>query len=662
MKKFSFLAMAVAGMLLGACSSDKDVADNGGGKDILSEKGVGYIKVGLNLPTTSAVTRAWSENTDLDDGVSDEYAVEDATLLIFSGASESEAKLVQISSLLKTPWESVTGSVNQVTTKHEETVELKTTEGNLYALAVINSSGIIEGGTTVKDIKILGTEKDFTTTGNEVKIGDLQAAIASATAGVSKFYDATNKRIFMTNAVLSNVRGGTGNPGAYPGSDASVTDLHILAPINKSYIYETKAEADATGAKAAADIYVERAVAKVTMTIDDAPTIDGPKVVTGTLSVGFDGWTLANTSVESYVVRQVPAYTANTFEWNFINDNATSAEKYRFVGTNAVDIEYGTDIAGYRTYWAKDPKYDADVAAGDLYTPDLTADASYKAAKETVDGVTSLVPQYCNENTFDVQRQAYKNTTTAVLKVTYKVGGSAATLYSVGVDKKTFYTEADVKTLVVNALMANSDFKDWLTTNRKEETFTKITIADINSITFGTRDANTGEVKVTEIELKTDNLKSGAKTKMTEIDSEISKDILTSVGSAIGTIKSYVDGVSYYAIRIQHFGNDLTPWQGITVNGVEPAESTIDLIYPKSSTGTDAEKKAANNAYLGRYGVVRNNWYDIKVDKIVKIGSATPKELKLDGDHPDDELEEAYIRARINILSWAKRPQSWNLK
>lgn len=58
MKKFSFLAMAALGLLFAACSSDKDVADNGG-TDVLKGKAEGFFKVNVNLPTDlTGTTRA----------------------------------------------------------------------------------------------------------------------------------------------------------------------------------------------------------------------------------------------------------------------------------------------------------------------------------------------------------------------------------------------------------------------------------------------------------------------------------------------------------------------------------------------------------------------------------------------------------------------------
>lgn len=141
---------------------------------------------------------------------------------------------------------------DQVTQKNEEVVTLSAgalTSDNLYALAVINGTGIIEASGS--NLKINGTDKADAT------LADLQTEITKLTAyGDANPFVSAEKHIFMTNAVLSNVKGGSSDPSASPA-------MHILAPVNKSLIAETKVAAEA-GAPAA-DIYVERGVAKVTL-------------------------------------------------------------------------------------------------------------------------------------------------------------------------------------------------------------------------------------------------------------------------------------------------------------------------------------------------------------------------------------------------------------
>lgn len=63
------------------------------------------------------------------------------------------------------------------------------------------------------------------------------------------------------------------------------------------------------------------------------------------------------------------------------------------------------------------------------------------------------------------------------------------------------------------------------------------------------------------------------------------------------------------------------------------------------------------NKHLGLYGVVRNNWYDIKINSV-----SGPGEPEIPGI-PDEPVnkEHSFINAEINILSWAKRTQDVNL-
>ena len=84
----------------------------------------------------------------------------------------------------------------------------------------------------------------------------------------------------------------------------------------------------------------------------------------------------------------------------------------------------------------------------------------------------------------------------------------------------------------------------------------------------------------------------------------------------------------------------------------------VGNIYPGvNGTPTEKEQCAAN--WLGRYGVLRNNWYDIKVNSIKYLGDPTPKDFS--GDPTTDDELDGYISAQIHILSWAKRTQAWDL-
>jgi hypothetical protein len=115
------------------------------------------------------------------------------------------------------------------------------------------------------------------------------------------------------------------------------------------------------------------------------------------------------------------------------------------------------------------------------------------------------------------------------------------------------------------------------------------------------------------------------------------------------TVTLYESGIAYYNVRIQHFGEFETPWTATGTYIEQPGEN-IDQIY-----GTEVE--ARNNNFLGRYGIVRNNWYKLTISSIKKLGSAEPETVK-DNDTPDDVIEEEqYISVHVHILPWNLRTQ-----
>lgn len=92
-------------------------------------------------------------------------------------------------------------------------------------------------------------------------------------------------------------------------------------------------------------------------------------------------------------------------------------------------------------------------------------------------------------------------------------------------------------------------------------------------------------------------------------------DIIAAVNNG-KKVSYYKGGVAYYPVMIRHFDEDQTPW---TAEG-------------KTESYPDTDGKAEAN-WLGRYGVLRNNWYEINVTGIKSIGSADVPDV--DGT-PDD--------------------------
>ena len=336
MKKIKVLAIAALGLLFAACSSDKDVT-GAGVQDPLTTGGKSFFKVNLNLPTqlvTSSRADGWSDSgTNLDDGLAKEYAVNSVLLLIFEGATESTATLKQVITPSAVTDATVSDDPNQITAKREYTAQLDNTPtNNLFALAVINGTGIVEAGSDNTKVKINGVADQ-----SGITLAGLQVATDNAMINADKF--------FMTNAVLSTKKGGDADPTAAP-------SLQILAPVKSEFIYET--EAAASAGTAATDIFVERGVAKVT--VDKTGLTTGLKTKDGaTVTPDFQGWVLDNTENTSYILRKVPG----TFTWNLKSAASITTDPYRFIGGNAVDKVYGTEHL-FRTYWAEDPNYTTD--------------------------------------------------------------------------------------------------------------------------------------------------------------------------------------------------------------------------------------------------------------------------------------------------------------
>lgn len=566
--------------MLGSCSSSDDL--NGGGNNTGSnQSGDGYVAFTINMPSQSgSSSRAFdSSNDQFKDGLANEYAVKDATLLLFDGADENSATFVAAYKLSTEPWKKLAPSDDNITTQSRKIVQKVTKSINkAKALVILNKNGIFtvddtDNSLTIDGTKFTGTFKNF-----------LEKADAT------KDKDFTKEGFYMANAPLASSNGGS----TAPATGTKVTTLTDL----KDKIYDSELAAK-TGDPA--EVYVERGVAKVTLQKGTVNKADNG--TTDKVSFEVTGWAIDNYNPTTYLVRSTDGFNS----WmNYANENVT-AKPYRFVGH--------TEVAPglYRTYFAKDVNYDTD------------ASTVLKRATDFKNTYGDENPQYCFENTFNVEKQRENQTTLATIKA--KLNGGTS-FYILGGDQTTLYTEDDLKTLVAGKFITEED--TWLKTNGKAGE--KITTTDI---TVTLDKTNPTAVIVTDIKV--------ADSKLTD-PTTVTYPALDNVKAAIGTITYYQNGESYYTVRIKHFGDELTPWAKGQL-GVSEGK-----IYP------DGTKTAENN-WLGRYGVLRNNWYDITVEGVKGLGSPIRPTLTTT---TDDELE-SYIAVRINVLSWAKRTQGATL-
>lgn len=620
MKKI-YLPLALAATLaLGACSSD-NVVDNGGSNPIDLSKG-GFVKMSLNLPTDN--NRGSRATHDLNDGLANEYGIKNAYLVLFEGKDEhnkeNEATFKGAYELKNSDFsnfEAVGDDPNHVTiTKRIAFANgTKPQSGRkLFALVVLNNNGLftVDANThklTFNTSNVSAT--DYVSTPNFI---NFSKAIASTnTDGETPFAaDVTNNGIFMTNAPLCTKPGG----GTEPGADAEIKTLADVT--NNIYTTEAKAKSEP-----AAEIYVERAVAKVTVQQGTEGKLKANKGNTASeISYKLYNWVVDNTNKKSYIVRQYDK------SWNSINSNkvtATDASKYRFVWSSPVNPNATDANKLYRTAFAQDPEYDDPTAKAANYNQKAS-----NASMTLSPTFGNDHPQYCNENTFQVTAQNQDQTTRVVLGVKMSEPGTSTydkDLYTVNGNKEVVYTEASLAERLKNIILHNDPaVKTWAENHK-----TGVSL----DITFGNDIA--GATTITNATLK-------GKTAAGAADDTFTGTFTIDFNNALPNIVRYKGGVAYYAVRIKHFGDSDTPWnvegQGVTAGG-------NSNIYHTGS----------NDWFLGRYGVVRNNWYDISVNSFQTLGDATIPAFTND---PDDVLEN-YISVSINVLSWSKHTQGADL-
>mgnify|MGYP002677584898 CR=1 FL=1 len=601
MKKSLLFSAVLAGLMLGSCSSSDDIAGNNTG---FNETGKGYINISLNLPTQGKnVSRAANDVTA--DGVADEYKVNDAALLLFAGANENDAVFqgaYNLDGLKKTDIDANVQISTQLT-KVQEISSVSAT-GNIYAFVLVNKGSNI----------VVGTDHTITVNGGPAFTG--------------KFSDFSQLKVdgafAKDNLMMTNVPVVT-KPGT-----AAFDNATVLADVTKS-IFKTEAEAKANPA---ADVFVERVASKVTLGMTGTGTSTETLSADGATAEKFkytlEGWNLANVNKSSYLVRQYDN------SWNSLasdgHDFLTGADKsafddnpYRFAGIKLIKTKVSSDPADnkYRTYWGKDINYNTVDAP---FASDPTVgDADLTFGKDET--------TYCYENTFDVDHQDVRNTTTAIVKMKItpdSYTGTGGTFYIINGGKDVVYSLANAKTKVGNQFLAENT-ESYL----KATYFSGISEAGKISVSDVEFSDEAGAVKFTKLVLTFTPDAGGTPTTKEVTEAAV----LTALANNIKVVE-YKGGYSYYNILIKHFGDELTPWN--------PSTKTSGLSYPDSN-------KDAN--WLGRYGVLRNNWYDLDITGVSRLGAATPEELDVKNDPtPDDNLK-SYISVKINVLSWAKRTQ-----
>lgn len=591
MKIKHYFGLAVIAAMTASCSSNEDLGTAGPGTGT-NEAGVGYATFTINLPTTNG-TRADGDPT-YEQGTLDEYDVNDVTLLIFkkAGKSEDEYTFVDKAELGNmAPWKDennsggITASATITAKLSNVALTSEDSPSDYYALAILNNKNSKgEDKITIPTLPTLSTTPPVT-------YGDWNAA---SNADEAKFKDNT-KGFYMANAPVF-VAGG---------------EPTTLVNIDKVYATKQKAETNA-----ATTIHVERGLAKVTVASDDFTKTFNPSGTNYNKDeVKITAWNLDVTNKSTFPIHKTAGLKNTNFSTIWTPSTAA-------VSTGASVARFVDEANPFkRVHWGIDPNYDTDLSK----VSDCEGKFTILPANATIDGAADK-PQYCLENTFDINHMKQGQTTRVVFKAKYKPKGFG--------DDETFYkignnTDLWSKTTLEEQIKAKAQ-----EVLGKESETNKIEVkldAAENNI------EKTAGTKILTVENVQHNSANVAPEEIKAINEKLGLKAATESDPIVG-IATYASGESYYIARIKHFGA-LTPWkEGQETYGINNEEN--------------------NTKYLGRYGVLRNNWYELTVNSV--SGPGTPDVPTIKPEEPDDESYK-YISVSVKILSWAKRSQKVDL-
>ena len=591
MKKRTLFACGLAAALFAGCSSDDVTVDNGK----VGPNEVGYLALNISLPTTSGGSRAdTGNNATNQDNEKTEAGI----------TNEYKVDNIHIVCL------SDAGEVL-------ETIPV--------ASANLGWNTSADAGITTEKLlpvtKVQGTTKKILVLINKpAALSIADGTMWDSGSGV-KAYETTltsttdltgsGSSFFMTNSPLAK-------------GDAATTTLLVNVDV-----YNTEAEAMAN----VKTVNVERAVGKVSMSHKTespwASTYDDWTYTLNTTGysgdkIQFTNWILDNTNKKTYFIRHYnPA-------WENVKVTGTGKpyNNQRFRGESTTYT--GNSGNEYRTYWAEDPNYDIDLSGSALDDNFKT----YNADEFGTNCIGMNVSSYCLENTFNVNHMIGNQTTRALIKGTYTPDGftSGETWYRIGNSvtalkaKKTGASDPDgLKELIAAALTAHSQPNAGVEFNE-----TNI-IAGV--IAISTEDENLATMRSYFSNLDAND--TNAKNQLDAIKKDLG-----------GSITVFKKGECFYAVKIQHFGQSYTPWGDET--------DAFDFNGTKYYDYITNDVTGEDNYYLGRYGIVRNNWYELELGSVSAPGSPTIPAPSADAD---DE-QKYYIQAKVKIMDWAVRKQS----
>ncbi len=638
MKLYRFLLAAVPALMMSACSDDAPVANEGGTTPNPEAVADGFIGVNIQLPT-SPVSRAigdgtGSNNDVFDDGEESEYTINTGAVVLFVGNNELTAKF-QGAYKIKTDNENDDVDSDNITATYRNSVQIQNFQvpagQKIFALALLNYSNVCS---VTSDFKLGFNDQSQTFTGT---FGDFlnKLSWASYKSPDGYFYatqgNGIGRNFFMTNAPIATYPGGW-NRGQQSG------DPHYLSFVDPAKIKTTAREARENPA---CDIFVERAVAKATIKLKTGLTVN-PTGATGSLrsiKVKKAEAALMAREQSSYLVRNLGDNYGNEWIAYASAINATEGGHYlRMIGNTPIgkSVLYPFEKY-YRIYWAVDPHYTTDAAALD----------GEKASYKTMINGTTKQPEafYCYENTMPLSKMSDRNMNYFRVRLTLDLDATefpGGDFYVLNGDMKKIYNEAGAHKVQTNLFAGDTKTTDFIKQYLKDG----VTVNPLDCFTITwSYDTKTGVEAISKITWKA----LGASVFKGNPEAAALKaftDVMIKQINDEYRFELHKGGVCNYIIDVKHFGDDLTPWN---------AKDHLDTDNMASAYGTGLE---AERNYCGRFGMLRNNWYDITINTITDFGK--PVEDPHDIVVPSDQTNK-YLGFTVNVMSWAKRVQNADL-
>lgn len=583
-----------------------------------------YTSVTIKLPVVGGTRASTPAHAD---GEAKEYAVKDLTLLFFrapDGVEENEDDFVLSEFLTTLPALQVYpggGALNVTLPSGTST----TTDG---ITQTFSTDAIPIDKTSSRVLAILNLKRAFLSIGSGLtgllKVGNTFKNINNAIqlVSIADLAGDENGFLMLSEPVWDTSAGRTVTlTKITPGSKES-------AVTNKSYVN------------------VERAVAKVTLAVNETnytqkggDAYSSFEVADGSHKgdkIEIQGWLLGNTNQSTYPFRKVDK------EW---------ATGFTSVWNNGI-------LSGKHVYWAEDPNYkDRGSDASPFGNPVLETTATWNSfVTGTTPPAAGVYNEYCLENTCNYDIMYKANVTRIIIKAKYypnaanQVGGggnntfdsdgtwwsftSVAAHYS---QKHLFRQIALWVTLhkgTGTGFPDNLEGDNVIDANESSSSVTAIPTADGIEATL-TSTNGSWSVALTSSGTNHYSLEALSYTPTGGAEVTMDAALRTTFQNQMGEIQKYDKGFCYYEAFIRHFTN---------------AEGGYDTSWSIGNDGYGVQQ-------LGRYGVVRNNWYTLTLNSVKQPGEPT---IPDDKEVPVD-TETAYIDCDISIVAWALRNHSIDL-